>query len=122
MYLPNNINHLRRKLKLSQEQLAEKINKSSGVLSSYEKGRNTPPLEVLLIFTKIFDVTLDDLVNKDLENEPSNGRYTVELASPFNEVEPSLKETVHLLRFKLAMYEKYIRENAPEWMDDLGIE
>lgn len=56
------LRELRNQRGYSQEVLGEKINKSKSVVSSYENNLKTPPLDVLLSFAAIFNVSMDDLV------------------------------------------------------------
>ena len=56
------LRELRNQRGYSQEALGKKINKSKSVVSSYENNLKTPPLDVLLSFAAIFNVSLDYLV------------------------------------------------------------
>ena len=123
MYIKQNIKVLRKKTGLSQEALASKIGMSKANVSSYERGRVVPPLDIIIKLSKLFEVSIDDLVLKNLAVEEAEGRsITADLDPLLSKVEPSDKEIIHLQRFKLAMYEKYIKENNPEWLKELGIE
>lgn len=64
---------LREREKLTQEQLVQKlIKKSKGLhitrdqLTNWEQGRNFPRQEVMLVLTKYFNTTLDDLFNPNI--------------------------------------------------------
>ncbi len=55
----------RKKLGLSQEELAIKIGVSQKSISKYERGVSRPTYETLIAMAKLFDVSLDYLLNKD---------------------------------------------------------
>ncbi len=58
------IQALRKKHGLTQEQLAEKLGLTRGRISMYEIGKREPDVETLRKFASFFEVTLDDLVNR----------------------------------------------------------
>ena len=57
-----NIALARRKLKLTQAALAERMNVSYQAVSSWERNENVPDTYNLIELAKIFDVSLDWLV------------------------------------------------------------
>ncbi len=59
------IQKLRLDLKLSQEALGKKINRSKSVVCGYENNTAVPPLDVLVQLAVIFNVSLDYLVGID---------------------------------------------------------
>ena len=61
-----NIRKLRQKRKMSQEQLAKKLNVSKSMVSCYERGKNVPTAECLFQLATIFDVSVDTILG--LEN------------------------------------------------------
>lgn len=58
------IEALRKKMGLSQEDLAKKINMTQQRISAYEKGKREPDLETLKLFADFFNVTTDYLLGK----------------------------------------------------------
>ena len=58
-----NLLQLRRQNRLSQEQLAEKLEISRQTLSKWETGDSVPDIEKCKRLADIFGVTLDELVN-----------------------------------------------------------
>lgn len=58
----NNLISLRKKFKLSQEELGLKINVSKQTISKYEKGIAQPNFHTLIEISKSFDCSLDELV------------------------------------------------------------
>jgi transcriptional regulator with XRE-family HTH domain len=65
-----NLKFLRAKHGLTQKQLAEKLGLKQAAIGAYEEERSTPPLASLLDISKIFNVSLDAIVNKDLSHLP----------------------------------------------------
>lgn len=58
----NNLKVLRKEYKLSQDDLASHLNLSSKTISSWEKGRSEPKINMLLKLSDYFNVTLDELI------------------------------------------------------------
>jgi len=69
MYLNLNIRALRKKLNLSQEELALRVGLNRGNIASYENGTAEPKICNLLKLSKIFGVSVIDLANRDLSAE-----------------------------------------------------
>lgn len=61
--LSENIQTLRKMNKMSQEQVAEAIGVSRQAVAKYESGEAQPELSKCAALAKLFDVTLDELVN-----------------------------------------------------------
>ena len=68
MNIGNNISNLRKKFNLSQEELAEKINVSRQTISKWELNETSPGIEEAKKLSKIFNVSLDELANNDVNN------------------------------------------------------
>ena len=65
-----NLKFLRAHQGLTQKQLAEKLGLKQAAIGAYEEERATPPLSSLLDISKIFGVSIDNLVGKDLSRLP----------------------------------------------------
>lgn len=59
----NNIKNKRKKLGITQEQLAEKINVTRQAVSNWENGKTEPDIETLTKIAQIFDISIDELVD-----------------------------------------------------------
>ncbi|KAF1297882.1 hypothetical protein BAU15_08230 [Enterococcus sp. JM4C] len=55
----------RKELGLTQEELAEKLSVSRSAVSNWEIGRNYPDIQTLIILSKTFGVSIDDLLDED---------------------------------------------------------
>lgn len=62
MSLPKNIVRARKKAKLSQADLAKKLDMSRSSVSEYEAGKHKPKLDLLIKIAKVTGVSLEDLV------------------------------------------------------------
>lgn len=65
MELGNKIYEHRKKLGLSQEQLAEKIGVSRQTISKWELGETSPDIKQAHMLSQIFSVSLDELTGND---------------------------------------------------------
>lgn len=67
MYIAANIRFFRKKLHLSQPDLADMLGyKSFTTIQKWESGVSTPPFETFVKMAEIFDVDMDDLAKTDL--------------------------------------------------------
>ena len=80
-----NLVKLRKKNKLTQAELAEKIHYSDKSISKWEKGESCPSISVALEIASFYGLTLNDLVDENLEvddmpsppSKPHNYSYLV---------------------------------------------
>ena len=71
MCLAKNIRFLRKRLGMSQEQLAAKFGyKSFTTIQKWEMGTSEPPAGVVRALADLFGVNIDDLMKVDLEKRP----------------------------------------------------
>lgn len=59
-----NIENKRRKLKMTQKQVAEILEMPQQTYSGYEAGRNSPSIETLVRLSFLYKITIDELVGK----------------------------------------------------------
>ena len=69
MSFRKNLEYLRKGKKLSQEDLADKLDVSRQSVSKWESGAAYPETEKILSICKIFDCSLDELMNQDMQEE-----------------------------------------------------
>lgn len=60
--LSKQITHLRKKVGMSQSQLADQLNVSPSAIGMYEQGRRIPDLPTLISISRFFNVSLDYLI------------------------------------------------------------
>ncbi len=58
-----NITSNRKKLGITQEELAEKLNVTRQAVSNWENGKTEPDIETLTKIAQIFDISIDELVD-----------------------------------------------------------
>ena len=63
-YVGNRIREERRRLKLSQKELGERIGVRHNTISQYENATNSPEQDTLFKLAKVLDVKVDDLFPK----------------------------------------------------------
>ncbi|KRN04817.1 helix-turn-helix transcriptional regulator [Holzapfeliella floricola] len=80
MYFSHNLKRLRKQKSLTQEQLSQKLNVSSKVISSWENSRTEPDMLSLQKISAFFETTIDDLihhngVSEDHSTVPMGNRH-----------------------------------------------
>lgn len=70
--LSNELKRLRSLHKMTQAELAQKVGFSQQAIARWETGRSTPDPNTLIKLSKIFDVTVDELIGN---KKPSGGYY-----------------------------------------------
>lgn len=65
MEFSEQIKMIRRRSKLTQEELAKKLNVSRQAVSNWENNRNLPDLEMLIKISSVFEISLDQLILGD---------------------------------------------------------
>ncbi len=98
--LSENIRSFRKERGLTQEQLAEALNVSMGVISKWELGLSTPEVSIILELADFFEVSVDVLLGyqmqskgKDLFIQQLNTYiHDKTIAVPFDEIEKFLKK------------------------------
>lgn len=87
-----NLLKLRKNMKLTQMEVAEKFNYSDKSISKWEKGESLPNIEVLCELAEFYGVTLDDLTK---ENE------NLEILENKNQVKKEKKRTPRMFSTRL---------------------
>lgn len=67
MNFKDNLKKVRKDNNLSQEELAEKLNVTRQSVSKWESGAAYPEMDKVLQICKMFNVNIDDLLNKDIK-------------------------------------------------------
>lgn len=72
MKIAEKIQYLRKTSNMSQDKLAESLNVSRQAISKWESGQNYPDIENIKLLSKLFDISIDQLVHDDLGVEKQN--------------------------------------------------
>lgn len=100
MNLAKNLQYLRKQNKITQEELAEKLDVSRQSISKWEMGEAYPETEKLIALCDLFGTSLDDLVRGDV----TSGEAEVDVAAPptaLSVTDP--KYVTHVNGFSIAM-------------------
>ena len=93
----NIVSH-RKRLNLSQEQLAEKAGvKKFTTVSSWERGANLPNIETLFKLCEIFDITMDEMYGVNTADVTNSRAAAETLREHYGE------KAVHLMKIFAAM-------------------
>lgn len=68
MKIGDKILELRKNTKMSQEKLAEKLDVTRQTISNWELGQTLPDIEQTKEISKIFNITLDELIDHDVKD------------------------------------------------------
>lgn len=106
----DNLKYLREKNNMDQIELATKLGrKSTSSISEWEKGKYQPKAGVLSDIAHIFNVNLDDLMNKDLRNENEVSSPKLDVLSIFKQL--NLKRRRAVLKFAVKQLDEQRQEN-----------
>lgn len=67
MLLGEKIKVYRKKLKLSQEELAEKLTTSRQTISSWENDKTYPDIQTIIVLSELFKISIESLLKEDVE-------------------------------------------------------
>lgn len=68
MYFAQNLDYLMRIRRITGRSLAKQLEKEESTISQYKKGKNSPPVDILIKISEILDVDIDSLLKIDLES------------------------------------------------------
>ncbi len=80
-YLAQNIKHLRRTKKWTQQQLADKLLVKRALIGSYEESRATPKIQVIQQLAALMELSVDDLLGIDLEKQKPVTKLSLQVLS-----------------------------------------
>lgn len=112
------IKRARKTAKLTQEELAIKVNTTKGTISNYENGHSTPSNQMLVELSEILNVTTDYLLGKD-DHETTNvqsfdiGYKLKKLRLSRNITQKRFGEMFGLAESTISMYER--DERKPDY-------
>lgn len=90
-FVGKNIRYLRKNKKMSQPDLAKKLNKSASAIQMWETNYRSPTMGTIQQLADIFDIPINDLVNIDLENSQTVDKSTY--YGDYDEVVEYLKDS-----------------------------
>jgi transcriptional regulator with XRE-family HTH domain len=97
MSFRKNLAYLRKEAKMSQEDLAFKLDVSRQSVSKWESGGAYPETDKMLKMCKIFDCNLDELMNQDIEHVRSEEDKKYSFKDILYEIRDLLERTIEML-------------------------
>ena len=85
MKFGDNLRQIRKNKKMSQEQLAERVNVTRQSISKWENGESYPEMNNILELCRIFNCKLNDLVHTDMSDIASLDEEIVMKVVKFND-------------------------------------
>ena len=77
--IANNLVSLRKQNKLTQNELASKLNYSDNTISRWEKAEITPSIETLVQISEIYKVPLESLLKENITKQVENNNRVFKL-------------------------------------------
>ena len=96
---------IRKENNITQEQLADKLNVSRQAVSKWESGQAYPDTEKLIQISKIFKISLDELINDNIDTNKVNNKKKFDFMETFNLVFESIRK-VFTMFFSMKFTEK----------------
>ncbi len=114
--IANNIAELRKMNHMTQQDLAEKLNYTDKAISKWERGESTPDIESLSALAKMFNLTVDDLLNETFDKEQTLKKEKIRLSKSISKIALGVL-TIWLIGTVVFVY-NVIRNNVPNglWM------
>ncbi len=115
---------LRQEKKVSQNDLGDLLNITPQAISKWEQGQSQPDNNFLIVLSNYFDVSIDYLLGRSDNKNPSNGLYTktitdedgysieIKTEVPFNELpKEKQQDMIDTAMEKLFEVKKEIKED-----------
>lgn len=96
MSFRKNLKYLRKLKDISQEDLAHKLKVSRQSVSKWESGKAYPETEKILSICKIFDCSLDELMNDDIADIKENRESKYSLNDLLYKVTEFITKSIHM--------------------------
>lgn len=91
MSFKDKLKELRKQRSITQEDLAKQIGISKSAIGMYESGQREPNFETLEIFADYFNVTMDELLDRDTQTGYYTDPETADIANALKEGDGMLR-------------------------------
>ena len=131
--LSENIKLYRKKMELTQEELAENMGVTVGAVSKWENGANVPDIQTMMELANFFDISMDELLGYNMSSKKVNDMYdTINALCNEHKFDEAISEAKNaLIRFPhtfkilyaaantyfLCSYERWDKKNAEKAID-----
>ncbi|MEI6310724.1 MAG: LexA family transcriptional regulator [Bacteroidota bacterium] len=117
-YIHTNLKFLRKSKEWTQEEFADKLKIKRSLLGAYEEGRAKPNYEVLVHIAKLFEVSLENLITKNLEKHKAPKKAISNMKVLSITVDKEGNENIEIVPVKAAA--GYLNGYAdPEYLQEL---
>ena len=96
MNLSDNLKRIRKENNLTQEELAEKLNVSRQSVSKWESGTAYPEMDKMIQLCKMFDLNIDELLNKNINDERERKQSKVNVNKYIDDFLSFISKTVNM--------------------------
>ena len=116
--IADNLKYLRKKRKISQQELSETFGIARTTLGDYERGKTEPNLDMLVKFAQFYEVKIDDLIQTNLSHRELEIIKNRDLRVLAISVDKDEREQVELVETKAEA--GYLESfSDPEYIKDL---
>lgn len=98
------LSELRKERNLTQDELGEQIGVTNKTVSRWENGNYLPPVEMLQILSKLFDMSINEILNGERINDSDYKNISEEnIKSALNESNAVIKKHRKILNWVIAI-------------------
>ena len=98
------LSELRKERNLTQDELGEQIGVTNKTVSRWENGNYLPPVEMLQILSKLFDVSINEILNGERINDSDYKNISEEnIKSALNESNAVIKKHRKIMNWVIAI-------------------
>lgn len=116
MNFARNFTTLRKKMNLSQEQMAEKCGVSRSALAKWENGTTTPHIYMLVDIAKIYGVSVDELLSGKMDESVDD--EIEKISEKLDDMQARLLEAIQGNRRAEDLYVDYCKHNVDMYCDE----
>lgn len=119
--LSNRLKELRTQHHLSQSQISEHLHVSKQAYCFYENGKRTPDIYTLQILAKLYNMTLDKLLDGVVPSSPNHAQAHGLAEEPAAVIKPSLKGLTPYEQKVLKLFDQLSPDDQEDFMDLLTV-
>lgn len=113
MSFEKKLQSLRKRAGLSQEELANELGVSRQAVSKWESGISYPEMDKLILMTKLFKCSLDDLVNDEKKNIDANNKI--------NKTQAYIDSLLDFINKSISMFTSMKASAILKWFIEMGV-
>ena len=92
--LPERLLYYRNLHNFTLRQVAEKLDRTPGIVSLWERGKNTPTYIDIVKICLIYEITFPELVMTEEQNKIVPSQQELELIKKYRAADPEVKKTI----------------------------